>query len=148
MSAEPWYREGLRFECTRCGNCCGGGPGTIRVSDDEIAALADRLRLSESDFRARYTRRLRGHDISLIEKDNYDCVFFVRDRGCSVYDDRPKQCRTWPFWSSVVFSRETWNDEAEECPGMNKGSLHDLAVVERVARDDGTSGQLPPTTPR
>jgi len=148
LSAQPWYREGLRFECTRCGNCCGGGPGTIRVSDAEIAALADRLGLPESEFRSRYTRRLRSHDVSLVEKDNYDCVFFERDRGCSVYEDRPKQCRTWPFWSSVVLSHETWDDEAEECPGMNSGPLHDPAEVERASSDDGTSGRRPQTAPR
>ena len=21
---QPWYREGLRFECTQCGACCSG----------------------------------------------------------------------------------------------------------------------------
>ncbi|MFM1805538.1 MAG: hypothetical protein RL136_2417, partial [Planctomycetota bacterium] len=25
----PWYAEGLRFECTQCGNCCSGGPGAV-----------------------------------------------------------------------------------------------------------------------
>ena len=29
--AEPWYRDGLRFECTRCGHCCTGAPGYVWV---------------------------------------------------------------------------------------------------------------------
>lgn len=148
MNEQPWYRKGLQFECTQCGKCCGGGPGTIRVSDDEIAALAERLDLSDTDFRTRYTYRLRNDDISLAEKANYDCVFFDRERGCTVYDDRPKQCRTWPFWSSVVFSRETWDDEAAECPGMNSGPLRDASEILQIARDDGTSGHRSETAPR
>jgi Fe-S-cluster containining protein len=141
VKEQPWYQQGLRFECSQCGKCCGGGPGTIRVNEDEIAALADRLGLSEAEFRPRYSYRLRNGDVSLVEKENYDCVFFDRKRGCTVYDDRPKQCRTWPFWSSAVFSRETWDDQAAECPGMNSGPLRDAAEILRITDDDGTSGR-------
>jgi Fe-S-cluster containining protein len=140
-SPQPWYREGLRFECTRCGHCCGGGPGTIRVSDEEIGALARRLELADDEFRARYTRRLRNGDISLVEKKNYDCVFFDREKRCRVYEDRPRQCRTWPFWQSVVHTRETWEDEAGECPGMDAGPLHDFEEILLTSRNDGTSGR-------
>ena len=139
MNDTPWYDTGLRFKCTQCGNCCGGGPGTIRVSDDEITRLAKRLEISEKSFRGRYTHRLRGGDISLNEQDNYDCVFFRRDSGCSVYADRPRQCRTWPFWHSVVLSEETWSDAAEGCPGMNSGSLFEAEEIITTAADDGTS---------
>lgn len=147
MNEQPWYRQGLRFACTQCGKCCGGAPGTIRVSDDEIAALAAHVGLSDSEFRRRCTRRLRNGDISLVEKENYDCIFFDGNRGCTVYDDRPRQCRTWPFWNSVVFSSETWNDEAGECPGMNAGPLHDSAEIDRIARNDGTCGHRIRTAP-
>lgn len=143
MNDSPWYDAGLRFECTQCGNCCGGGPGTIRVNDDEIARLAERLGLSEDSFRERYTHRLRGGDISLNEQDNYDCIFFRRDSGCSVYTDRPRQCRTWPFWHSVVLSEETWSDAVEGCPGMNSGNLFDSHEITTTAADDGTSATRP-----
>ena len=59
----PWYREGLRFRCTRCGNCCRGA-GNVWASDDEIAALAERLELSDADVRNRYTRRA-GRGVAL-----------------------------------------------------------------------------------
>ena len=31
VRAEPWYRDGLRFACTRCGACCTGAPGYVWV---------------------------------------------------------------------------------------------------------------------
>jgi len=122
-AAGPWYADGLRFECLRCGRCCTGAPGRVRVSDEEIAALAARLGLAEAEFRAGYTRRSRGADVLLAEKRNFDCVFFDSEQGCSVYEDRPRQCRTWPFWSSALESPESWQIHAKECRGMNRGPL-------------------------
>jgi Fe-S-cluster containining protein len=109
------------------------------VSEDEIAALAETLGLDDAAFRERYTRRLRGGDISLIERDNYDCVFYDRKRGCTVYARRPRQCRTWPFWRSLVHSPETWDEEAENCPGLNFGPLHSIEEIAEIILDDGTS---------
>lgn len=134
-----WYEDGLRFACTRCGNCCRGR-GTVRVSDAEIAALARRLGLAEQEFRALCTRVLRGGEISLRERANHDCVFWERERGCTVYKDRPRQCRTWPFWSAVVHSPERWAEEARDCPGMNRGPRHGAREILALAADDGTLG--------
>jgi len=142
--AEPWYREGLRFGCTRCGNCCRGA-GTVRVSDAEIAALAGRLELTDAEFRAMYIRPLRGGELSLRELRNRDCVFYdPAAPGCRVYEQRPRQCRSWPFWGGVVHSAERWNEEARSCPGMNRGPLHDADTISRGVAADGTSNAKPP----
>jgi Fe-S-cluster containining protein len=109
------------------------------VNEDEIEALAAALGLDDAAFRERYTRRLRGGDVSLIERDNYDCVFYDRKRGCTVYASRPRQCRTWPFWRSLVHSPETWAEEAENCPGLNVGPLHSIEEIAEMILDDGTS---------
>lgn len=49
MPGEPWYADGLRFECTRCGHCCTGEPGTVRVYEEEIGTLASFLKLAEHE---------------------------------------------------------------------------------------------------
>ena len=139
MADPPWYRNGLRFECTQCGRCCGGGPGTIRVNEEEIATLAETLGLGDAAFRERYTRRLRGGDISLIEKINHDCIFYDEKLGCTVYAHRPRQCRTWPFWRSLMHSPETWAEQAENCPGLDSGPLHSTEEIAEMILDDGTS---------
>ena len=140
LSAEPWYRDGLRFACTRCGNCCGGAPGSVRVSDAEIEALALRTSLRPEEFRAVYTRRLRGGDVSLRERSDGTCILYSAERGCTVYPDRPRQCRTWPFWRSVLRSPERWAEEAQDCPGIGRGPLHDAVQIELALADDGTAG--------
>ncbi len=133
----PWYREGLRFECTRCGNCCGGSPGYVWVDDEDLRRLARRLGLAEEELRRRYTRYVPGWGTSLTETEGYDCIFYDRDQGCTVYEDRPCQCRTWPFWDRVLASKRTWEIEAQGCPGMNRGRHFDLVRIEVFRSDDG-----------
>jgi hypothetical protein len=136
----PWFADGLRFTCTQCGNCCTGAPGFTWVSESEADTLAWRLGMDGESFRARYTRLVwRGGEQrrTLVEKRGGDCVFFVHGQGCTVYQDRPKQCRTWPFWGRIVASRADWDDAARECPGMNRGALHPAGHIAATAADDG-----------
>jgi Fe-S-cluster containining protein len=51
--------------------------------------------------------------------------------GCSVYVSRPLQCRSFPFWSSSLASREEWGECAELCPGIGKGRLHTRKEIDR-----------------
>lgn len=143
MTNEPWYRDGLRFACTRCGNCCTGLPGTVRVSKGELRALARFHEMAPEDFARAFTEPIKGGGVSLRSKSNYDCVFWDREAGCTVYAHRPRQCRTWPFWRTVVATPQTWAEEARHCPGMNHGPHHDAGSVRRTSENDGTSG-LPP----
>lgn len=140
MSEAPWYAQGLRFDCTRCGNCCTGAPGHTWVSEGEIDALARRIGVDRETFIATYCKRVwrQGRQlVSLIEKKNNDCIFWARGVGCTVYEDRPRQCRTWPFWRPLLADRASWDDAARGCPGMDRGTLHPLDEIQATATDDG-----------
>jgi Fe-S-cluster containining protein len=129
MDEKPWFEKGLRFECTGCGNCCTGAPGFVWVNREEIAALAKKLGTSVADFEKSYVRVV-GIRKSLIEYSNGDCVFFDgNSRKCTVYDARPRQCRTWPFWASNVESKETWKQTCQVCPGSGKGKLYPAETI-------------------
>lgn len=120
--SEPWYRDGLRFACTQCGKCCTGEPGYVWVTADEVAALAAFRGEPVGEFVALYTRRARGGR-TLKEKGNGDCVFYDREKGCTVYPVRPPQCRTWPFWESNVETPADWERTKAVCPGSGRGEL-------------------------
>ena len=125
-----WYDAGLRFECTRCGNCCSGEPGFVWLDDDEIAAIAGAVELSEVQFLAAYTKKgPRG--VTLREKKNGDCIFFERSQGCTIYAIRPRQCRTWPFWESNLKTPRSWELMQRGCPGAGQG---ELISVEEITR--------------
>jgi Fe-S-cluster containining protein len=120
--SEPWYADGLRFTCTRCGNCCTGEPGFVWVNDDEVQAIAEFRSEPLEQVVGLYTRR-EGNRRSLKEKANNECIFFERDVGCTIYPVRPRQCRTWPFWEVNTRSPEDWSATAKACPGCNQGEL-------------------------
>ncbi len=132
---------GLSFGCTMCGNCCSGPEGYVLVNDDEIAAMARRTRMGVPEFIDVYTH-MTDEGRSLREKQvgkGLDCVFLDREKipgkaVCGLYEDRPRQCRTWPFWPSVVKSRATWERAKRMCPGIDAGKKHDLVQI-RIARD-------------
>src|SRR5688572_24597390 len=72
---DPWYKDGLRFQCTGCGDCCTGAPGYVWVTNDEIVALAAEVGMDVGAFERRYVRTV-GVRKSLREhKKTYDCVF-------------------------------------------------------------------------
>ena len=141
-SAE-WYADGLRFSCTQCGNCCTGPPGTVWFDDDEAAAMARRLGLDVASFRAQYAHKV-GRRWSLKERrtpHSYDCIFLDREtmpgKGiCSIYDARPAQCRTWPFWPENLSSRREWASAKRRtpCPGMDEGKLIPVEAI-RILRE-------------
>jgi Fe-S-cluster containining protein len=135
-----WYAQGLHFSCTRCGACCTGEPGFTWLSVKEAERLAERLGLDLEAFQRRYLREVwRGGQrrLALTEKADHACVFWDRRRGCTVYSDRPRQCRTWPFWRSNLGSRDDWREAGRSCPGIGTGDHHDAASIAATAADDG-----------
>jgi uncharacterized protein len=127
--SDPWYHAGLKFACTGCGDCCTGAPGYVWVSKAEIEALAAAIGIDVVEFERRYVRKV-GIRKSLIEWSNGDCIFFHGEsRTCQVYDVRPRQCRTWPFWPSNLASPATWQGTSERCAGCNRGRVVPLQSI-------------------
>ncbi len=105
--------------CAGCGGrCCTGESGNIFVSPSEIAALCALLKIDESNFRMTYLEK-RGYKFSLRERIvglSHDCIFYDREAGgCSVYEARPAQCRTFPFWD---YYKSRVDELKRECPGI------------------------------
>ena len=73
-------------------------------------------------------------ELSLKEKRNYDCIFWSQkyDGGCLVYESRPLQCRTFPFWVSVMSDKNSWERTALDCPGMNKGTFYSQDSIKNL----------------
>ncbi len=133
ISKEVWYTEGLRFECTQCGDCCSGAEGYVWVNQAEIDSMAERVGLTPLDFEKSYVKRV-GVRRSLKERQNGDCVLLDEEtRKCTAYEQRPRQCKTWPFSDSNLRSKKAWEEAAEACPGCNKGTVVPLETIVQQA---------------
>lgn len=113
---DPWYKKGLPFECTGCGQCCTGAPGYVWVSLKEIEMISEYLKITPKEFKRLYVRQV-GDRLSLTERANFDCVF-LKDKKCRVYGARPRQCQTFPFWKQNLKSPEAWEEIKKECEGI------------------------------
>jgi len=133
MTERPWYQEGLRFTCTQCGNCCSGPEGYVWVDTGEIETLSQTVGMPVEQLLKVHTRRV-GKQVSLRERSNGDCTFLdPHTRRCTVYEVRPKQCRTWPFWNSNLESPQAWASAQTTCPGMGSGQLYQLDQIQAAA---------------
>jgi len=133
---ERHYDDGLRFSCTGCRYCCGVEPGYVFLTHDDVDRLAAFFHLEPACFIETYCRKVPMGGISYVslkEKARNDCEF-LESYGCSVYEARPLQCRTYPFWSGIVASKQAWDDEARSCPGIGTGRLYSRTEIEKMVR--------------
>jgi len=133
IMTDKWYKDGLSFTCTQCGNCCSGPPGYVWTTKEEIKKIARFLGNKTPWLDREHLRRV-GLRYSLTEKPDGDCIFLERKDSkalCSIYPVRPLQCRTWPFWTVNLRSRAAWEQASSSvCPGMNSGKHHTFVQIE------------------
>ena len=136
MTSKPWYDKGLRFSCTRCGNCCRnhGAYTYVYLMPQDVSAIALHLGMSEAAFLEAHCQREDGW--VTLRMDSPACAFLGPGNTCAIYPVRPKQCATWPFWKENL-QRATWEGEVKaDCPGIDKGELHSRAEIERIVREN------------
>ncbi len=126
----PWYANGLRFECTRCGRCCAGEPGYVWVENEETHLIARFLKIPEKEFLRRFCRRV-VFRTSLRERPNGECVLLT-PTGCRIYPVRPAQCRSFPFWPQFLKRPERWNALKDRCAGVGHGRLYSRQEIEEL----------------
>lgn len=165
---DVWYRRGLSFACTSCGNCCSGPSGTVRFNRSEADEMARVLGVEVEEFYARYATLELGKEALLDDQDedgieeelgserrgrwtlreieigerDFDCVFLDREKSpplalCRIYEARPAQCRTWPFWPSNLRSDRSWYwvKRNTPCPGMDRGPTFSLEEIEEQRQE-------------
>lgn len=130
-----FFDDGLRFACQRCGACCTGAPGIVRVTPAEIERIAIFSAMPAEELKTSYlTPWESGHRI--LEWPDGRCRFF--DDGCRIYGVRPRQCRTFPFWFSNLRSESRWQSICRACPGIGKGRLFTKTeILDLLANADG-----------
>lgn len=120
-------KDGFNFSfdpkaCENCaGNCCIGESGYIWINKNEIEALAKYLNIDSEILKEKYFFKV-GYKYSIKEvklgENSFACCFFnLKRKQCMIYDVRPTQCRTFPFWDYFKINE---NEVYKECPGIKK----------------------------
>lgn len=85
------------FRCARCGACCRW-EGPVRVTEEEINAIAEFLGIAVEDFIRDFTFLTRDRQgLSLLEKKDGSCLYYDdKAQCCLIQEVKPKQCRDFP----------------------------------------------------
>lgn len=98
------------FKCTQCGACCRWN-GYVLLTDKDIAAIAETLKISEIEFIKKHTRLAANRrQLALLDGEDGSCAF-LEGSQCTIYTVRPEQCKTFPF---------EWIAGEDECPGLRE----------------------------
>lgn len=86
-----------KIDCLDCANCCRNY--SPRFKQPDIKRIAKRLRMKEGELVSRY--------LKLDEEGDYvvqrsPCPFLGDDNACSIYEDRPGDCRRYPYTDEDV----------------------------------------------
>lgn len=111
----------FRFQCQRSGNCCSRPEGRVRISEEEIPAIAALVGLEVDGFRARYLVAGPGGDSLLKSGLGPACIFLQKQEGratCGIYEARPSHCRSFPYWDELRRDGPALREALRFCPGM------------------------------
>ncbi|NPA74359.1 MAG: YkgJ family cysteine cluster protein [Epsilonproteobacteria bacterium] len=105
--------------CSKCdGRCCRGESGYIFVNSEEIKKIAEFLQLDVETFKKDYLNKVK-YRYSIKELKiggEYECLFFDgKTNSCEIYEVRPTQCRSFPFWD---YFKDKVDEVKKECIGI------------------------------
>ncbi|MEM1023911.1 MAG: YkgJ family cysteine cluster protein [Myxococcota bacterium] len=126
----------MRFECTRCGDCCRR-PGIVWLEAGELHRLARHLDRPPSRLRAELPVLFDADaESEYIEVGEHGCPLLGSNQSCSVDPVKPSQCATFPFWPELV-------DDPKQmqrlCEGVDRpgAPLVSTRLSRRLARGSG-----------
>ena len=136
LDSDQWWQKGVRFQCQGSGKCCTshGEYGFVYLTLQDRQRMAKLLKLSTQAFTKKYCHKTEGVWHLIERKDQPDCMF-LKNKACTVYEARPMQCRTWPFWPEVMDAKKWAQDVLKFCPGVGKGPVISGEEIEKSLRD-------------
>jgi hypothetical protein len=86
-----------KVDCLECANCCKNH--SPRFKQPDIKRISKSLGVKEGDLVAQYLKLDEEGDYV---SRNKPCPFLHKDNTCNIYDDRPSDCRRYPYTDEDV----------------------------------------------
>ena len=113
ISEKVWKK----IDCTTCGNCCR--EVSPKVEDNEVERLACHTGVTPAEFISKRLKRSEsGEEAPWVMRER-PCPF-LRDNRCTVYEQRPGNCRDYPYLDKPDFTSRTLSmiGRLSECPAV------------------------------
>lgn len=133
--AKPFWKEGIQFSCQGTGQCCvsRNGYGYVYLSLQDRRRLAQHLGIPTRDFTRKHCAKTGGW---FHLKDSKAACPYLNGTRCGVYEARPTQCRTWPFWPENMKAKVWASEIAAFCPGVGKGRRYSAEEIRKQLKKD------------
>jgi Fe-S-cluster containining protein len=119
------YPANVRFECNRCGLCCGDTKQKTRhilLLETEAKKIASQTSLPLPDFSNEIKDKL-PYSYEMKKTSEGACIL-LKENQCRIYPLRPLICVFYPFELKFDKNKEKHIfDFTLECPGINQGKL-------------------------
>jgi Fe-S-cluster containining protein len=105
-----------QIDCTECANCCI--QITPLLDEKDITRFIKKLDMDAAEFKSRYLQEVKAYaDKSTYEFRELPCPFLLNNR-CSNYQNRPSQCRAYPYLHRKDFTSRLLSviDNYSMCP--------------------------------
>ncbi|HEU5166337.1 MAG TPA: YkgJ family cysteine cluster protein [Chitinophagaceae bacterium] len=101
------------IDCLQCANCCKNYSPRFKTPD--IKRISKVLGLRESEFIEKYLLVDEDGDFVVNAKP---CPFLGADNFCSIYEDRPSDCRHFPYTDEdvIIKRKELTLKNSTFCP--------------------------------
>jgi Fe-S-cluster containining protein len=104
--------------CQYCGGLCCRWGGYVWVTESDLIAMAKTMNIKLDAFSNEYIKAAYGR-LSIQERlrdGEFHCALFnPSNNQCLVYDVRPEQCRTFPYWEQY---KSNYQKILKICPGL------------------------------
>lgn len=107
--------------------------GYVYITEQDLKNAAGQLGLTPAEFEKKYVYRTR-HLLRLRKPRDRQCHFLLHG-GCSIHENKPTQCRLFPFWPELLESRKEWEKTGRRCPGIGKGRLIQIGTAHETASE-------------
>jgi len=106
------------FECKMCGQCCWGEGGIV-LKDGEPERIARFLGIGIEEFMTRFCE-MNAKRPSIKCGDARYCIFFEKEKGCTIHPVKPKRCKDWPYYEAILSDPDNWQEAKGACPGISR----------------------------
>lgn len=135
--------DAIRFSCTACGNCCRDY--WVPVTDADLRLLPvplpgvvqwlDGQQVDMTGEPETFVVLPQGRRLLVLKRDQDGCCF-LRENRCTIYSQRPRSCRNYPFDVTLDGAgnvRRLQLVGQERCLGARDG-LHSAATLAQGKR--------------
>ena len=96
--------------CRQCGKCCEQGGPALHTQDTELVRsgqipIASLITLRKGELAHNpKTNKVQAITVELVKVigtgRQWSCVYYLKEKGCTIYKDRPYACRVLKCWNT------------------------------------------------